>query len=120
MGADFIFAVVPLDRDYDYWKEAIDKVTKSELDNFMFLADDFNLSYRFEDLELDDFKEVVDEAFQVVFLGHGRDMGWWSPDGVTTYAITGGMSWGDDPTDAYQYFETCQLFMDWHDKKGTN
>jgi hypothetical protein len=120
MGADFVFSIVPLDRKYDYWKEAIDSVTKSDFNSLLDLAERVNVEYKFEDLDLDDFKEVVDEAFQVVFLGHGSDIGFWSPDGVKSYAITGGMSWGDDPTDAYQYFETCEFFMDWHDRKGIN
>ena len=117
MGADFVFSIVPLDRKYDYWQEVIREVTDDELNRFLDVS---NIGYRYEDLEPEDIRQEIDEAFQTVMLSMPRDTGWRSPDGVTTYAIPGGMSWGDDPTDSFQYFEICESFMDWHDRKGDN
>lgn len=114
MGADFVYAIIPLDRPLEYWQKLIREVSDADLSEFA-VASEFD--FRFEDLKLSEVREVIDNAFEVAMNGQSREVGMWTPDGgATRYAITGGMSWGDDPTEAYREFETCHSFMDWHNK----
>jgi len=46
-----------------------------------------------------DVAERVSEAIEVAYDDFRRDVGYWQ-EGDTLYALSGGLSWGDEPTDA--------------------
>jgi hypothetical protein len=107
MGADFIYEIVEVNQPLKYWQEILGELNDGEAQHF---SDDTEL-YIFEEMTEQEIVERIDEAFQVVY-GDSSEIGWWSPDGgITQYRLTGGMSWGDDPTDVYRDFEIVAEFQ---------
>lgn len=54
-------------------------------------------------------KEVIEETMNS--LDNNREVATWNWKDVTFY-FTGGMTWGDDPTDTYTCFERFQTLPD--------
>lgn len=115
MGADFIYEIVEVNKPLKYWQEILGELNDGEAQHF---SDDTEL-YIFEEMTEQEIVERIDEAFQVVY-GDSSEIGWWSPDGgITQYRLTGGMSWGDDPTDVYRDFEIVGEFQRWQARLAT-
>ena len=98
MGADFIFALCRLEVDKDTAMTRLNLLTPKDIAR---LWDD--------DLDQDerDYKEEAENAIETVFASR-RDTGELHIKG-SIYAITGGMSWGDDPTDSFA--DICKVDM---------
>lgn len=102
MGADFIYAICPMvdltDERKRLIKECIAKIPEDEFEDCY--GDPFDEDFR-EDLFESTLSSCVDNSRETATIKLGN---YWA-------VITGGMSWGDGPTEAYenmiiQYFDT--------------
>jgi len=108
MGADFIYHILPLCEITPQRKieliwviEKLENTTEAR----KLFWDDLIL----EDMDLDEIKEtLIDYIEEYKEFACRRDVGWLSLNGAK-YLLTGGMSWGDDPTDSFKDFE----YLDW-------
>ena len=101
MGADFLLTVVPV---CELTPERI-AALKAKLDE------------AFKDEEEDDYgntKESIADSLDEYIncdFGSSREVGTLGIRGVT-YLVTGGMSWGDEPTEAYGHLCRLDMFYD--------
>ena len=132
MGADFIHAVCPLPKvtddvkkeislrisalneasvdeilnafHHDWETEVEDRVENMLQEKHLFKVDSLRETFKKEIAD-----EMINEAIEeVIYCGSRRDVGhlflegrWW--------AISGGMSWGDAPTDAMRYIDILEV-----------
>jgi hypothetical protein len=111
MGADLIFQYFCLDEnaDMDKTKEkllkAVDDVTikedREELINYYDVAYGQDMEENVEKIR-EEFKTIINELFSGIQRGW-RDISSIRHKGDELW-ITGGMSWGDSPTESYGYF----------------
>lgn len=98
MGSDMLIAAVRMDvRDRDVLFGRIDALSDQVLED---IAVDFG---RDEEASGESLQEYVREQLRdaVAMVGEDRrDLSWLHTDDET-WALSGGPSWGDDPTDAY-------------------
>lgn len=109
MGADIILADVRVrhkithsDKDKPFW----DKLRKAYLDKAKkFTQKDFDALEAEEGYSFDRDKvnELIDTMIDCL-ADNSRETTWIREGGVTIY-ITGGMSWGDDPTEDFRTFD---------------
>ncbi len=96
MGADFIFAATKMIEDKDEALEKIRTLSHRTLDHVA----------EFIWGETRPYAEVKDYLRDAVRVGMDeddrRDTGWMQITEPGKYIITGGMSWGDNPTEACQ------------------
>lgn len=99
MGADFIGAFVPM--EIKSATEAKAKLKKYSEDYLLSHLMDHH-AWDFEEYEeaLEWVEEKVDEVYDY-YNNSNRETTVFTYDG-TDFLVTGGMSWGDDPTDAYE------------------
>jgi hypothetical protein len=99
MGADFWFHVLPAC--------TITKERRLELSNLIEATPEEEVPEYIEELE--DYKgRLVDAVVWFADQCHrSRETGWWYPEGgFYPVYVTGGMSWGDEPTVAGEFFST--------------
>lgn len=107
MGADLVWAMVPMDYTEDQAKAKVEAITDwepilSDLEGY------FGLSYD----TAEEAKELLLGCVQDVYYAYKhetRDIGYQKIFG-TTFLFTGGMTWGDDPTDIYQSMSLADAF----------
>ena len=110
MGADFIYAIAEWDHDTD--RETIEArvanipldhlTTNFELDGLFFTElEELEQEEIDEDEALTRLRERIMESYDYL-AGDYRDTGWFW-DGDRQYVLSGGMSAGDDPTEAYEH-----------------
>ncbi len=99
MGADFIFAISKQCEDPDKAKNQIDQLPSDVLAEVA--------EHAFGEIPADDdvdgWQQVTDllkEGIDIVYDADRRDLGTIYIDKPGVYVITGGMSWGDNPTEA--------------------
>jgi len=107
MGADFIGGFCPIVKTREEalaaLREMPDSVVFAEVESVYYFADDFDAEED-EDYQAELFAEargMAEDDVNAVYdaLEHAaRDCGVWTIEG-TNYIVTGGMSWGDPPTD---------------------
>jgi hypothetical protein len=105
MGADFMFQILPLcrhsiDREIELVMAVEEAAFEQEHgDKNVFM---FDFDYFWDEVELDESKEDIIETISKDYwnLQYSRDVGTLIMDDVW-YILTGGMGWGDDPTDSY-------------------
>jgi len=114
MGADLIMEAIFVDERWTFEEaveqmlEEIDKTHPTDFDTFIeyVMHEEWDIEY------LDDkkTKQLKDKAKEVVkkmeeiITGQPRDLTWINHKGHVIY-LTGGMSWGDSPTDSFCDFE---------------
>lgn len=113
MGADLIVSVIELRESKEKAIERLAKIVFNEDSNELFQ----NAGYYFWEDEqeitpeiLNDMRKRVASALEVVY-GYSREMTHISIDGDRRFVITGGMSWGDMPTDIFEDFNIFQEFL---------
>ena len=96
MGADFIFAIAKECEQPEDAKARIDLLPQDTLAEVAMHAwgelpedDDWQLV-----------RDLLKEAIDIAYEPYGRDLGTIHVTEPGTYVITGGMTWGDDPTEA--------------------
>lgn len=110
MGADLIveWVIVKEDIILDEAKEKMLKAVNNltEIDEeirsyYKETTGEFQQEYKIDNVK-SDFTEIINYVFDSIKQGY-RDITWIKHKGEILY-ITGGMSWGDNPTDSYDYF----------------
>lgn len=118
MGGDFIFAVAPVHESVDR-EEALRRIEQLTYEDYELLADVLLHDPLVEGLqpeEVEDIKEqirdILKDAVWHVFKhlegADFREIGSFD-HGDTAFVLTGGMSWGDPPTDAFHLILAFQL-----------
>ena len=108
MGADLVFSLceMVLTKEQAYTKA--DELTKdvNMFETTTVLSEQCGIELEDSDVNAH-LKECIDEVYSSVSR---RDTGSFQLDkGKRMFFITGGMSWGDSPTDAYQSFIVCEV-----------
>jgi len=108
MGADLIFSLceMVLTKEQAYTKA--DELTKADnvTEIATLLAEQCGIELEDSDVNAH-LKECIDEVYSSVGR---RDTGSFQLDkGKRMFFITGGMSWGDMPTDSYPSFIVCEV-----------
>ena len=113
MGADFIWGRVEVTEPKSTW---LNRILEADIAAFAETTEDdyyWSDSYE-EDGLVEGVTEELRTAIEICYGYHqNREMGWFI-EGDRTYALTGGMSWGDDPTEALRdiwLFDSFQRFF---------
>jgi len=114
MSADFVFAVVEIDRTQDDWQSFVTGMDDDTVRQFIAETnDELYWDEYFED-PVDMERQVCErlcEAIGICF-GGSREVGYWRDNG-REFVVTGGMSWGDEPTDAMADVYMLSVLRDW-------
>lgn len=109
MGADFCYALV----DTSIKKQDLVEYVKTMSDEDVSKFADYHFGMFANDYETDEEFVTTTRANIIAFVEeaygseNSREVGFFTVKG-TTFLITGGMTWGDDPTDAYKAFTVTQ------------
>ena len=113
MGADMVVACVELKETKEEALERLAKLVINEETQDLFINEAYYFEYEEEDYtpELaEKMRKRIEEAVEVVYSDR-RDITGINIDGNRIFVITGGMSWGDEPTDAMRDFEIFNVFL---------
>jgi len=109
MGADLLLAFVDVSESKQKWLDIIGEWNDAQVDKFVTQSGN---DYIFEDIleECEDeavarqkFVEAVNEALDIAYGNESRLVDTVRLDGKP-WAVTGGPSWGDSPTDEFDDF----------------
>ena len=105
MGADFIYAVADTTKPIEHWQTILGEFDDGQMKQYL---NNTHLDYLYEVMfEGEDepwyqaVAEWLGEALVTVYAG-SRESGTFRENGKH-WTITGGMSWGDEPTDIFPY-----------------
>lgn len=128
MGASFIFCTANVTKPKEYWLDYISHMDDSHMDSFITITDEeFYWADRFDHPANDLYShafyqkvaEVIVEAVNVSYdYEYNLEIGWFE-HADETLIVTGGMSWGDDPTDALDKVAIFHTLQHW-DKHHRN
>lgn len=111
MGADFIFAVAEITEPENTWLAKVDSNIQLFMDNYDFMDRWGDLDDELETAVISELKDAINTCYH----HEGHEMGRFSPDGITTYVLTGerlGEKFsraGASPIDIYDHID---LFSD--------
>lgn len=111
MGADFDFSINELQVTENQAKKNVQTlVDEKNFEKTLYvLESEFNLFTHLEyDVFPQDVKTFLMNCVETVYEEGRRDSGRYRMSDGRVLAITGGMSWGDHPTDSYQAFIVCE------------
>ena len=122
MGAEFVYAIVEVTEPEEYWQGLLGELDDGQV---MAFVNETNDQYDWIDLyDYDDLGEPafcqqvaerVSEAVNVCYdYQQNREMGW-HHDGERIFIVSGGMTWGDAPTDCLNDMWMFDNFRYWHD-----
>lgn len=118
MGADLILSVNEIKLTREQALANARAVAQGELRQVLTDLEDMAGVCRFNELDTDNLtgeqrsevEEYLVECVQTVYdFGRRRDCSFFTVDGDRIFAITAGMSWGDEPTEAYEAFNVCEI-----------
>jgi len=95
MSTAFIFGIVCVDEPKDRWLQIIRELETHDLESIMDDIEDF---YPVDDCLDDEMRSRLREAVEVCYDERNTAVGWCVLDDKR-YAVSGGMAWGDAPTD---------------------
>jgi len=122
MGADFIWAIAPVNADKDKVLARAKILTYEECEELYHEGEHYFLGYAdiVGDEEQAEFRQgVIDrlvEAIEVCYRT-SRELDHLTLKG-NRYVLTGGMSWGDVPTDVFDDVGLLANFDYWLERKG--
>ena len=124
MGADFIYAVANITETKEHWQDILGELHDGKMEAY--INESETLMYWSEDY--DDLETNSPEFFQAVAervsdaintaYGDSRELGTFRDNSEEVWAITGGMSWGDAPTDAFHDLCIVDSFQTWYEVEG--
>jgi hypothetical protein len=118
MGADLMFSINELKLNREQALANAKKIARGELRQVLTDLEDMAGIGRFSEFDTDNLtdeqREEVEafltDCIEVVYdFGKRRDCSFFTVDKDRLFAITAGMSWGDEPTDAYEAFNVCEI-----------
>lgn len=122
MGADMILYVLPLckytkDREIEakWFAENLDLDENESFKDLVRAFQEYNFESFSEDkqaeMRRETIKQIIDELEEYWDLQFRRDVGV-IQEGRIPFIVTGGLSWGDDPTEASNSFFVLKVFHD--------
>jgi hypothetical protein len=111
MGADFDFSINELQVTEHQAKKNVQTLVdeKNFEETLHILETQFNLFTHLKyDVIPEDVRIFLMNCVETVYEEGRRDAGRYRMADGRVLAITGGMSWGDNPTDSYQAFSICE------------
>lgn len=110
MGADLMFSMNEIQATKDQaYKNARHLVADERIENTKQFLEDMCGVYMDDYLTTDDVLGLLTDSIDEVYSSQSRrDCSYFHVDGRLFY-ITAGMSWGDDPTDAYRSYNICEM-----------
>lgn len=121
MGADFIYTAVRIDRPAEEWLAAVNAATDLQLAE---LADEASGHYWWDDEQTDPeaLRSELAAAITVAYDVNHRETHWFTPLPFTekTFCLTGGMSWGEPPTEAFLPLQLLARFQELCDEWGSD
>lgn len=121
MGADFILAITekPREETKEMWRDRISALTVTDMEQLdaeccPLIPAEFDLGEidNPEVLIREFADDLVDTIYELSWTHPGREATWLNLNGVA-YLTSGGMSWGDSPTDAYDYIVAWEMVTDY-------
>jgi len=113
MGATFVFATANITQPKEYWQNYLGEMDDGQMQSFIDYSDEmFDWENALDPFSAQDVAERVSEAIEVAYDDFRRDVGYWQ-EGDTLYALTGGLSWGDEPTDAMRELMIFNYLQVW-------
>ena len=124
MGADFIYAVANITETKEHWQDILGELHDGKMEAYIKESD--TLLYWSEDydhLDTDSpefFQAVAERVSDAIETAYGdsRELGTFRDNHEEEWAITGGMSWGDDPTDIFYDLRIVDSFQTWYEAEG--
>ena len=114
MGADFTYAAANITRPQAEWVVEIHRLDSVD-DIVRFLAPT-GMDWLFDHFEsIDELKATLMEDIDIAY-GYSRETSRFHHKDET-FVITGGMSWGDNPTDVYDSIERFDAIQDYVNNK---
>jgi hypothetical protein len=104
MGADMMLAYARVDQDKSFWLDGLAEATDKQLVDY---ADEYDHCTLFPEDDDEQFsratliRQAIVDAVEMCY-SESREIAVCEIGGVR-YACTGGLSWGDAPTDAFDY-----------------
>lgn len=118
VGADLIFSVNELKVSREAALANAKKIARGRLTEVLTDLEEMAGVVRFNEVntaspseeDRNGIEAYLTECVETVYdYGRRRDCGLLMIDGDRKFAITAGMSWGDEPTDAYESFNVCEI-----------
>lgn len=116
MGAEFVWVTTRLNGEADDWVDFVNSWDETTTRKFV---DDTDNELFWSDIYEDDrlCEDVVARLLEAISVCYGymssREMGWTVDSDGTIVILTGGMTWGDEPTEAFReiiLFDMLQLW----------
>ena len=124
MGAEFIYAVANITETKEHWHTILGELHDGKMEAYINETDTLMYwSENYDDLDTDspEFFQVVAErvsdAIETAY-GDSRELGTFRDNHDELWAITGGTSWGDDPTDIFHDLRILDSFQTWYEAEG--
>lgn len=108
MGADFLMAVAEITKPAEHWYDLLGEMDDGAMDAYVkesghiFWEEDYDDELATDAERAKFYQFVADQINDAITTCYGESReGAWFSDGEKKWVVTGGMSWGDDPTDIF-------------------
>lgn len=114
MGADFTYTTANITRPQAEWVVEVHRL--DSVDDIVRFLEPVGWDWMFDHFEsIEQLKATLMEDIDLAY-GYSRETGRFHHKDET-FVITGGMSWGDDPTDAFAAIERFAAIQEYVDNK---
>lgn len=112
MGACFVWVKADVTKPKSYWVQLVDEIDEEELCSFIDYFYDCDDWYGGDKLsKSEEARVLLWESIEACYNYMNReDIGWEIVDGKT-YILTGGLTWGDDPTESFVHVSMLSDFQ---------
>ena len=124
MGADFIYAVANITETKEHWQTILGELHDGKMEAYINESETlmyWSNDYDHLDMDSPEFfqavAERVSDAIETAY-GDSRELGTFRDNSEEVWAITGGMSWGDEPTDTFHELRIVDSFQTWYEAEG--
>jgi len=112
MGADLILATVEIRETEPECQARLARMTFTEADmTRLEYCGSWLMGEEWDETMPDKIRELLKDAINTVYNADGRDVSGLVVDGDRSFVITGGTSWGDDPSAEWDDFNLFREFL---------
>ena len=112
MGADLILATVEIRETEPECQARLARMTFTEADMARLeYCGSWLMGEEWDETMPDKIRELLKDAINTVYNADGRDVSGLVVDGDRSFVITGGTSWGDDPSAEWDDFNLFREFL---------
>jgi hypothetical protein len=127
MSGEFVFGIVDVTKSDRVWFDRLGELDDGEVMSFVRATDDvhnwvgaWSIPGEDESVFCQRIVERLVDAVRTCYqYDDHREMGWFV-DGGRTFAVTGGMSWGDSPTECLDDMWMFGNFQSWYNERKDN